>query len=172
MQPRVPSRQLLQTALDLAQKAVEMDKNNDVAGALAAYRDAVSKLRVVMERVGVDPTSDGKRGGKNEEEGRTLRGIVSVRRLSLTAARRVHGAYHVVVRIREPTRRRRRGSRVGTHQPHARLEPEQRLDDSSPPLGAPQHEYGRLAEQQQRCGAEHAATVASIVVDQWTETEE
>ncbi|BEJ14741.1 hypothetical protein CspHIS471_0405080 [Cutaneotrichosporon sp. HIS471] len=75
MQPRVPSRQLLQTALDLAQKAVEMDKNNDVAGALAAYRDAVSKLRVVMERVGVDPTSDGKRGGKNEEEGRTLRGI-------------------------------------------------------------------------------------------------
>lgn len=76
MQPRIPSRQLLQTALDLAQKAVEMDKNNDVAGALAAYREAVSKLRVVMERVGVDPTSDGKRGGKNEEEGRTLRGIV------------------------------------------------------------------------------------------------
>ncbi|BEI99476.1 hypothetical protein CcaverHIS631_0405190 [Cutaneotrichosporon cavernicola] len=75
MQPRVPSRQLLQTALDLAQKAVEMDKNNDVAGALASYREAVSKLRVVMERVGVDPTSDGKRGGKNEEEGRTLRGI-------------------------------------------------------------------------------------------------
>lgn len=77
-QPRVPSRQLLQNALDLAQRAVEMDKSNDVAGALAAYRDAVGKLRVVMERVGVDPNSDGKRGGKNEDEGRTLRGIVSV----------------------------------------------------------------------------------------------
>jgi hypothetical protein len=75
MQPRVASRQLLQTALDLAQKAVEMDKGNDVAGALAAYRDAVTKLRVVMERVGVDPT-DGKRGGKDADEGRTLRGIV------------------------------------------------------------------------------------------------
>ncbi|TXT08738.1 hypothetical protein VHUM_02866 [Vanrija humicola] len=76
MQPRVPSRQLLQTALDLAQRAVEMDKGNDVAGALAAYRDAVTKLRVVMERVGVEPTVDGKRStGKNEEEGRTLRGI-------------------------------------------------------------------------------------------------
>lgn len=77
-QPRVPSRQLLQNALDLAQKAVEMDKSNDVAGALGAYREAVAKLRVVMERVGVDPTSD-KRGGKNEDEGRTLRGIVSAR---------------------------------------------------------------------------------------------
>ncbi|KAL1406037.1 hypothetical protein Q8F55_007720 [Vanrija albida] len=77
MQPRVPSRQLLQTALDLAQRAVEMDKGNDVAGALAAYRDAVTKLRVVMERVGVEPTAtEGKRSsGKNEEEGRTLRGI-------------------------------------------------------------------------------------------------
>lgn len=77
MQPRVPSRQLLQTALDLAQKAVEMDKGNDVAGALAAYREAVTKLRVVMERVGVDPM-DPKRTGKNEDEGRTLRGIVSL----------------------------------------------------------------------------------------------
>jgi hypothetical protein len=76
MQPRIPSRLLLQTALDLAQKAVEMDKGNDVAGALAAYREAVTKLRVVMERVGVDPT-DPKRAGKNEDEGRTLRGIVS-----------------------------------------------------------------------------------------------
>lgn len=76
MQPRIPSRQLLQTALDLAQKAVEMDKGNDVAGALAAYREAVTKLRVVMERVGVDP-ADPKRTGKNEDEGRTLRGIVS-----------------------------------------------------------------------------------------------
>ncbi|WVQ64007.1 uncharacterized protein L199_002166 [Kwoniella botswanensis] len=77
--PRTPSRHLLQTALDLAQKAVEMDKNNDVLGALAAYREAVSRLKAVMERVGVEPTGDKKSGsskkGKSEEEGRTLRGI-------------------------------------------------------------------------------------------------
>jgi hypothetical protein len=55
-----------------------MDRNNDVLGALAAYREAVSRLRNVMERVGVEPNSDGKkRKGKAEEEGRTLRGIVS-----------------------------------------------------------------------------------------------
>lgn len=76
VQARVPSRQLLQAALDLAQRAVEMDKGNDVAGALAAYREAVTKLRVVMERVGVEPSGDGKRP-KNDDEGRTLRGIVS-----------------------------------------------------------------------------------------------
>ena len=80
--PRTPSRHLLQAALDLAQKAVEMDKSNDVVGALAAYREAVSRLRSVMERVGVEPTrADGKSvknaSGKSEEEGRTLRGIVS-----------------------------------------------------------------------------------------------
>nr|XP_019047961.1 hypothetical protein I302_04581 [Kwoniella bestiolae CBS 10118]OCF26891.1 hypothetical protein I302_04581 [Kwoniella bestiolae CBS 10118] len=75
--PRTPSRHLLQTALDLAQKAVEMDKNNDVLGALAAYREAVSRLKAVMERVGVEPAGDKKSGkkGKSEEEGRTLRGI-------------------------------------------------------------------------------------------------
>ncbi|WRT68967.1 uncharacterized protein IL334_005949 [Kwoniella shivajii] len=75
--PRTPSRHLLQTALDLAQKAVEMDKNNDVLGALAAYREAVNRLKSVMERVGVESTSDKKGGrkGKSEEEGRTLRGI-------------------------------------------------------------------------------------------------
>lgn len=76
VQARVPSRQLLQAALDLAQRAVEMDKGNDVAGALAAYREAVTKLRVVMERVGVEPSGEGKRA-KNDDEGRTLRGIVS-----------------------------------------------------------------------------------------------
>lgn len=77
--PRTPSRHLLQTALDLAQRAVEMDKRNDVLGALAAYREAVARLKNVMERVGVDPT-EGKRRkstGRTEEEGRTLRGIVS-----------------------------------------------------------------------------------------------
>lgn len=59
-----------------------MDRNNDVLGALAAYREAVSRLRNVMERVGVEPNSDGKkRKGKAEEEGRTLRGIVSDRDL-------------------------------------------------------------------------------------------
>ena len=59
-----------------------MDKNNDVFGALAAYREAVSRLKGVMERVGVEPTTqDGKKRrshlGRTEEEGRTLRGIVS-----------------------------------------------------------------------------------------------
>ncbi|WVQ93287.1 hypothetical protein IAU59_000354 [Kwoniella sp. CBS 9459] len=76
--PRTPSRHLLQTALDLAQRAVEMDKNNDVVGALAAYREAVNRLKAVMERVGVEPSGDRRRRsgtGKSEEEGRTLRGI-------------------------------------------------------------------------------------------------
>lgn len=79
-QPRTPSRHLLQSALDLAQRAVEMDRNNDVEGSLAAYREAVARLRSVMERVGVESSGDGKRrtaSGKSEEEGRTLRGIVS-----------------------------------------------------------------------------------------------
>lgn len=76
---RVPSRQLLQTALDLAQRAVEMDQGNDVIGALAAYREAVTRLKAVMERVGIEG-KEGKRGssGKAEEEGRTLKGIVSL----------------------------------------------------------------------------------------------
>lgn len=74
----------MQTALDLAQQAVEMDKNNDVLGALKAYREAVSRLKSVMERVGVEPNKeDGKRRrsavGRTEEEGRTLKGIVSWR---------------------------------------------------------------------------------------------
>lgn len=58
-----------------------MDKNNDVLGALAAYREAVTRLKSVMERVGVEPSRYEKRRrsttGRNEEEGRTLRGIVS-----------------------------------------------------------------------------------------------
>lgn len=58
-----------------------MDKNNNVAGALAAYREAVERLKSVMERVGVEPGREDGRSrrnlGKNEEEGRTLRGIVS-----------------------------------------------------------------------------------------------
>lgn len=80
-QPRTPSRHLLQSALDLAQQAVEMDKGNNVQGSLAAYREAVERLKSVMERVGTDPPADGKRrtsSGKSEEEGRTLRGIVSL----------------------------------------------------------------------------------------------
>ncbi|TYJ55302.1 hypothetical protein B9479_004025 [Cryptococcus floricola] len=76
--PRTPSRLLLQTALDLAQKAVEMDRSNDVAGALAAYREAVSRLKSVMERVGLEDDKKKekeKKGMKAEEEGRTLKGI-------------------------------------------------------------------------------------------------
>lgn len=74
---RVPSRQLLQTALDLAQHAVELDQGNDVLGALEAYREAVTRLRAVMERVGVEGRRS--KAGKAEEEGRTLKGIVSLR---------------------------------------------------------------------------------------------
>lgn len=79
--PRTPSRRLLQNALDLAQKAVEMDRGNDVPGALEAYTQAVEMLQSVMERVGVEPPRAGKRkdAAKAEEEGRTLRGIVSGR---------------------------------------------------------------------------------------------
>ncbi|WVQ81467.1 hypothetical protein IAT38_003591 [Cryptococcus sp. DSM 104549] len=78
--PRTPSRHLLQTALDLAQKAVEMDRDNDVKGALAAYREAVSRLKSVMERVGMEGGDErrkraGSGSGKTEEEGRTLKGI-------------------------------------------------------------------------------------------------
>jgi hypothetical protein len=92
-QPRTPSRLLLQSALDLAQKAVDLDRVNDVAGALEKYREAVTRLRSVMERVGIepgpapagvpssteDPTARRRRiaAGRGEEEGRTLRGIVS-----------------------------------------------------------------------------------------------
>ncbi|ORY24785.1 hypothetical protein BCR39DRAFT_545930 [Naematelia encephala] len=97
--PRTPSRHLLQSALDLAQKAVEMDKNNDVLGALAAYREAVARLKSVMERVGVEPTrEDGRRRrstvGKSEEEGRTLRGIhdAYVARIQLLSS--YEGAMH------------------------------------------------------------------------------
>lgn len=73
----MPSRQLLQTALDLAQHAVELDQGNDVLGALEAYREAVTRLRAVMERVGVEGRRS--KAGKAEEEGRTLKGIVSLR---------------------------------------------------------------------------------------------
>jgi len=60
-----------------------MDKNNDVVGALAAYREAVARLKNVMERVGVEASRDDPKRrrstvGKSEEEGRTLRGIVSL----------------------------------------------------------------------------------------------
>jgi len=105
--PRTPSRHLLQTALDLAQKAVEMDKSNDVAGALAAYREAVDRLKHVMERVNEPLRDDSKRrtsAGRTEEEGRTLKGIVrcsldGVER-ELTVARRVRCKNRTVVVFR------------------------------------------------------------------------
>jgi hypothetical protein len=77
---RTPSRELLQGALDLAQTAVERDRGNDVDGALQAYYDAVEKLKEVMERVGSGPPRPGDQAevaAKAEQEGRTLRGIVS-----------------------------------------------------------------------------------------------
>ncbi len=99
---RIPSRRLLQSALDLAQQAVELDRANDVGGALAMYRDAVARLRSVMERVGMElgpmPAGLGlpeqseqekeeiaharrrrrSNSGRSEEEGKTLKGIVSI----------------------------------------------------------------------------------------------
>jgi hypothetical protein len=78
---RTPSRELLQGALDLAQTAVKMDRQNDVDGALQAYYDAVEKLKEVMERVGSGPPRAGDQAesaAKAEQEGRTLRGIVSL----------------------------------------------------------------------------------------------
>lgn len=58
-----------------------MDRGNDVPGALAAYTQAVEMLQSVMERVGVEPPRAGRSRdsakAEAEEEGRTLRGIVS-----------------------------------------------------------------------------------------------
>jgi len=56
-----------------------MDKSNDVMGALVAYREAVDRLKHVMERVNEPLKDDPKRRrstGRTEEEGRTLKGIV------------------------------------------------------------------------------------------------
>ena len=58
-----------------------MDKGNDVDGALAAYHEAVDRLKLVMERVGTQPPRPGslaESAAKAEQEGRTLRGIVSL----------------------------------------------------------------------------------------------
>lgn len=99
---RIPSREILQAALDLAQKAVEYDGANDIPAASSMYRQAVSKLRSVMGRVGLqlepispdlgipelsereneDIAAAGKRRkagttSRSEEEGKTLKGIVS-----------------------------------------------------------------------------------------------
>lgn len=99
---RVPSRDILQAALDLAQKAVEYDGANDIPAALSMYREAVSKLRSVMGRVGLQlepispdlgiPELSERENGdisaaarrrkastlnRSEEEGKTLKGIVS-----------------------------------------------------------------------------------------------
>jgi hypothetical protein len=97
---RVPSKDLLQSALDLAEKAVQCDKTNDVVGALAMYREAVGRLRCVMERVGIElgpmpaglglpePTETEKEdiaqarrrreanGHRSGDEGKILKGIV------------------------------------------------------------------------------------------------
>ncbi|KAJ9109905.1 hypothetical protein QFC19_001885 [Naganishia cerealis] len=108
---RIPSREILQTALDLAQKAVEYDGANDIAAALSMYREAVSKLRSVMGRVGLEleaispdlgipePTEQEKEdisaatrrrkagtSNRSEEEGRTLKGIVSASIASFSVA--------------------------------------------------------------------------------------
>lgn len=75
---RTPSKLLLQSALELAQQAVELDRHNNVAGALEAYREAVRRLKDVIERVGSADRDKRRSGGRSEDEGRTLRGIVSL----------------------------------------------------------------------------------------------
>lgn len=99
---RIPSRDILQSALDLAQRAVTADGENEIPSALAMYRDAMGKLRSVMGRVGIElepldrglgvpePGEEemqeireaaGRRrrgsGGRSGHEGQTLKGIVS-----------------------------------------------------------------------------------------------
>ncbi|KIR70170.1 hypothetical protein I310_06159 [Cryptococcus deuterogattii CA1014] len=125
--PRIPSRHLLQDALDLAQKAVEMDRDNDVIGALAAYREAVSKLSSVMERIGLETGGLGseKKKGKSEEEGRTLKGIhdAYVARIQLLSS------YEVPETGSELTGRGL--STVGSkHQPISRTSSRQSLDEA------------------------------------------
>lgn len=119
---RIPSKEILQTALDLAQQAVERDGANDIPGAISLYRDAVEKLRTVMGRVGLtlEPLSPelglpepnqqervdreaaaGRRtasgASRSAEEGKTLKGIVSLsvdRVFLLTKSRLIkHDAY-------------------------------------------------------------------------------
>lgn len=83
---RTPSRVLLQYALDLAQQAVMLDQDNRFAEALEMYKETVARLAEVMARV--DASEEKRNGGKGktgpgagragaEDEGRTLRGIVS-----------------------------------------------------------------------------------------------
>lgn len=99
---RISSKDILQNALILAQQAVERDGTNDIPGAIALYREAVEKLRVVMGRVGLslerlspnlgilEPSEEeradrmaaaGRRrasgASRSAEEGKTLTGIVS-----------------------------------------------------------------------------------------------
>lgn len=126
--PRIPSRHLLQDALDLAQKAVEMDRDNDVIGALAAYREAVSKLSSVMERIGLETGGLGseKKKGKSEEEGRTLKGIhdAYVARIQLLSS------YEVSETGSESTGRGL-STAEGKHQSFSRASSRQSLDEAT-----------------------------------------
>lgn len=126
--PRISSRHLLQDALDLAQKAVEMDRDNDVIGALAAYREAVSKLSSVMERIGLETGGLGseKKKGKSEEEGRTLKGIhdAYVARIQLLSS------YEVSETGSESTGRGL-STAGGKHQSFSRASSRQSLDEAT-----------------------------------------
>lgn len=87
--PRTPSRTLLQQALSLAQQAVLLDQESEFSQALEVYKTTVGLLEQVMVRVEAGERRRRERGqstvGGAEEEGRTLRGIVSP---SLHAERR------------------------------------------------------------------------------------
>ena len=126
--PRVPSKDLLQSALDLAEKAVQCDKSNDVLGALAMYRDAVGRLRCVMERVGIElgplplglglpePTDSEKEdiaqarrrreasGHRSGEEGKILKGIVSLWSAVCVERVRMNRSFVTSIRIRSTMR--------------------------------------------------------------------
>lgn len=124
---RIPSKEILQTALNLAQQAVERDGANDIPGAISLYRDAVERLRTVMGRVGLtlEPLSPdlgipepsqqekadreaaaGRRktsgAGQSAEEGKTLMGIVSSCEIRLFLLAKPHDFKHdaYVARIR------------------------------------------------------------------------
>ena len=76
------SKHLLSHALELAQRAVDLDQAMRFPEALALYKETVLRLGEVMARVAATERRrmerDGEAGGSsNPDEGRSLREIVS-----------------------------------------------------------------------------------------------
>ena len=77
---RISSRQMLNSALNLANNAVNLDKENDFSNALKAYKEAMELLENVMNRVEIESKLDenqSKPASRRIEEGRRLKIIVS-----------------------------------------------------------------------------------------------